>query len=143
MSASGNAAITGVTADDRRCHVLTIAAPRFGPSNGYEALHAQDGSLDRHAHAYVKDIRRTRADIVITGTSVRQSFQAPAYSSTSIRAGSTCGRAIRGRAGDLCGGLCGAFCERTRVDEDLLPRDRGERRLIAIETGRRVTAKVV
>ncbi len=45
----------------------------------YEAYTAQDGSLDRHSTAYVRDIRGTRAAIAVTGGQFRYFFAGGAY----------------------------------------------------------------
>lgn len=46
---------------------------------GYEAYTAQDGSLDRHVTAYVRDIRGTRAAVVVTGGQFEETFAGGAY----------------------------------------------------------------
>tara|TARA_R110002049_G_scaffold23781_6_gene84759 strand:- start:146135 stop:147043 length:909 start_codon:yes stop_codon:yes gene_type:complete len=53
---------------------------------GYEAFTAQDGSLDRHSTAYVRDIRGTRAAIAVTGGQFSYFFAGGAYSNTSYTA---------------------------------------------------------
>ncbi|MBQ0717586.1 MAG: thymidylate synthase [Sulfitobacter litoralis] len=83
--ASETLSITGITADDS----AFTAAYRRRPGldrNGYEAYTAQDGSLDRHVTAYVKDIDGTRAAVVMTGGQFEQVFSGAAYSSTSYSA---------------------------------------------------------
>lgn len=47
---------------------------------GYEAYTAQDGSLDRHSTAYVRDIRGTQAAIAVTGGQFTYFFAGGAYS---------------------------------------------------------------
>ncbi len=46
---------------------------------GYEAYTAQDGSLDRHSTAYVRDVRGTRAAIAVTGGQFEFFFSGGAY----------------------------------------------------------------
>lgn len=63
--------VTGVALDpDTNETTETATTYRRRPGldrNGYEAYTAQDGSLDRHTTAYVRDINGTRAAIVMTG----------------------------------------------------------------------------
>ena len=52
----------------------------------YQAYTAQDGSLDRHSTAYVRDVRGTRAAVAVTGGQFRYIFAGGAYSNTSYSA---------------------------------------------------------
>ncbi len=47
--------------------------------DGFEAFTAQDGSLDRHSTAFVRDIRGTRAAVVVTGGQFGHFFSGGAY----------------------------------------------------------------
>ncbi len=49
---------------------------------GYQAYTAQDGSLDRHSTAYVRDIRGTRAAVAVTGGQFSFFFSGGAYSNS-------------------------------------------------------------
>ena len=49
----------------------------------YQAYTAQDGSLDRHSTAYVRDVRGTRAAVAVTGGQFGYIFSGGAYSNTS------------------------------------------------------------
>ena len=62
--ASQTLSITGITADDSEFTANYRRRPGLD-RNGYEAYTAQDGSLDRHVTAYVKDIDGTRAAVAI------------------------------------------------------------------------------
>ncbi len=53
---------------------------------GYEAYTAQDGSLDRHTTAFVREINGTRAAVIVTGVQFEQVFGGIAYSNTSYSA---------------------------------------------------------
>ncbi|MDW4499658.1 thymidylate synthase [Sulfitobacter sp. D35] len=53
---------------------------------GYEAYTQQDGSLDRHSTAYVKDIRGTRAAVVVTGGQFEEFFAGGRYSAKTYSA---------------------------------------------------------
>lgn len=46
---------------------------------GYEAYTAQDGSLDRHSTAFVRDINGTRAAVIVTGVQFEQVYGGLAY----------------------------------------------------------------
>ena len=49
---------------------------------GYQAYTAQDGSLDRHSTAFVRDIRGTRAAIAVTGGQFTYFFAGGAYANS-------------------------------------------------------------
>lgn len=53
---------------------------------GYQAFTAQDGSLDRHSTAYVKDINGTRASVVVTGGQFGYYFSGTGYANSSYSA---------------------------------------------------------
>lgn len=90
---------------------------------GYQAFTAQDGSLDRHATAYVRNIRGTSAVAVMTGGQFEHVMHGGAYSRTSYSAPVPPGSEREGGlvtyAGNYVGMLNGAGS-----GEDLLPINR-------------------
>lgn len=77
--------ITGVPTDDgvfNGVYSRRAALDRVG----YEAYTAQDGSLDPHVTAYVRDIRGTQGVVVFTGNQFEQTFKGSAYNNTSYSA---------------------------------------------------------
>ena len=74
--------VTGINADDSQFTAAYRRRPGLDRA-GYEAYTAQDGSLDRHVTAYVKDINGTRAAVVVTGGQFEEFFSGAAYSNAS------------------------------------------------------------
>lgn len=77
--------ITGVAADDGPLAGTYRRRPGLDRA-GYEAYTAQDGSLDRHVTAYVRDIRGTRAAVIVTGVQFEEIFAGSAFSNTTFSA---------------------------------------------------------
>jgi hypothetical protein len=71
--------IRGVTLEDGPFEDVYRRRPGLDRGD-YEAYTAQDGSLDRHSTAYVRDIRGTRAAIAVTGGQFTYYFSGGAYS---------------------------------------------------------------
>lgn len=80
--------ITGINFDDSQ-FTATYRRAALLDRNGYQAYTAQDGSLDRHVTAYVKDINGTRAVVVVTGGQFQEFFSGSAYSSSLYEAPET------------------------------------------------------
>ncbi|MGR3507715.1 MAG: thymidylate synthase [Sulfitobacter sp.] len=74
--------VTGINADDSQFTAAYRRRPGLDRA-GYEAYTAQDGSLDRHVTAYVKDINGTRATVIVTGGQFEEFFSGAGYSSAS------------------------------------------------------------
>ena len=70
--------IRGVTADDSPFEDVYRRRPALD-RGGYEAYTTQDGSLDRHSTAYVRDINGTRAALAVTGGQFGYYFAGAAY----------------------------------------------------------------
>lgn len=77
--------VTGVPTDDGTLTGVYRRRPGLDRA-GYEAYTAQDGSLDRHSTAFVRDIRGTRAATVVTGGQFQQFFAGGAFSNTTFSA---------------------------------------------------------
>jgi hypothetical protein len=74
--------ITGVQFDDG---IFNAVYNRDESSDrvGYEAYTAQDGSLDLHVTAYVRDIRGTQAVVVFSGAQFEEHFSGAGYTNSS------------------------------------------------------------
>lgn len=88
---------------------------------GYEAYTAQDGSLDRHTTAYVREINGTQAAVIVTGVQFEQVFGGVAYSNDGgyvppVEPGSDDDGGLVSYAGGYVGLLNGGGS-----DEDLAP----------------------
>lgn len=70
--------ISGITLEDGPFEETYRRRPNLDRGD-YEAYTAQDGSLDRHSTAYVRDIRGTRAAIAVTGGQFSYYFAGGAY----------------------------------------------------------------
>ncbi len=70
--------IRGVSLDDTPFSAEYRRRPNLD-RGGYHAYTAQDGSLDRHYTAYVKDIDGTRASVVLSGGQFGHYFGGSAY----------------------------------------------------------------
>ncbi len=77
--------ITGITADDSQFTSTYRRRPLLD-RGGYQAYTAQDGSLDRHVTAYVKDINGTQAGVVVTGGQFQGIFSGTGYANASYTA---------------------------------------------------------
>lgn len=77
--------IRGVSLDDGPFEDTYRRRPGMD-RGGYQAFTAQDGSLDRHSTAYVRDLRGTRAAIAVTGGQFRYFFAGGAYGRESYSA---------------------------------------------------------
>jgi len=139
--ASETLSITGITADDSAFTADYRRRPGLD-RNGYEAYTAQDGSLDRHVTAYVKDIDGTRAAIVMTGTQFEQVFSGAAYSSTSYSAPVAAGAQSEGGLVTYAGNYVGLL-NGPGSDEDLLPVTGGTASDPLSKQAAEVTGKVV
>ncbi|MGJ8618602.1 MAG: thymidylate synthase [Sulfitobacter sp.] len=82
---AGTLSIRGVSLDDGPFEDVYRRRPALD-RGGYQAYTAQDGSLDRHSTAYVRDIRGTRAAIAVTGGQFTYFFAGGAYANTSYTA---------------------------------------------------------
>ena len=111
--------VTGVPTDDGPLDGVYRRRPGLDRA-GYEAYTAQDGSLDRHVTAYVRDIRGTRAAMVVTGGQFEQIFVGGAYGNTNytspVPPGSTGDGGLVTYAGTYVGML-----NTGGSNEDLLP----------------------
>lgn len=106
---------------------------------GYEAYTAQDGSLDRHITAYVRDIRGTKAVTVVSGGQFEEVIAGNAYSNTSYTSpGSSVDRGLVTYAGTYVGLLNGAGS-----GEDLLPVTPGTPPAVLTDQAAEITGKVV
>lgn len=72
--------VTGVSLDNTPYETAYTRKPGLD-RNGYQAYTNQDGSLDRHTTAYVRDINGTQAAIVVTGGQFGHYFGGSTYSS--------------------------------------------------------------
>jgi len=111
--------VTGVPTDDGTLTGVYRRRPALDRA-GYEAYTAQDGSLDRHSTAYVRDIRGTRAATIVTGGQFEQFFAGGAYSNSSYSAPVTRPSEQDGGLVTYAGGYVGML-NATGSDEDLLP----------------------
>lgn len=113
---AGTLSIRGIDLEDGPFEAVYRRRPGLDRA-GYQAFTAQDGSLDRHSTAYVRDIRGTRAAIAVTGGQFRYFFAGGAYSNESFTApGSTEDGGLVSYAGDYVGVL-----NTSGSGEDLLP----------------------
>jgi hypothetical protein len=87
---------------------------------GYEAYTAQDGSLDRHTTAYVRDINGTRAAVIVTGVQFEQVFGGIAYSNTSYSAPVEPGSEVDGGLVSYAGSYVGLL-NASGSNEDVTP----------------------
>ncbi|RKE94501.1 hypothetical protein [Sulfitobacter guttiformis] len=83
--AAGTLTVTGVPTDDGVLDGVYRRRPALDRA-GYEAYTAQDGSLDRHITAYVRDIRGTRAITIVSGSQFEEVVAGNAYSNTTYSA---------------------------------------------------------
>ncbi|GHF73502.1 thymidylate synthase [Seohaeicola zhoushanensis] len=70
--------VRGITLDNTPYEAVYTRKPGLD-RGGYEAYTSQDGSLQRHTTAYVKDIDGTRAAVVVTGGQFENYFAGTVY----------------------------------------------------------------
>lgn len=87
----------------------------------YEAYTQQDGSLDRQSTAYVRDIRGTRAAVVVTGVQFGYYFAGGSYENSSYSAPTSPGSNIEGGLVSYAGNYVGMLNAIGGSTEDLTP----------------------
>jgi hypothetical protein len=111
--------IRGVTAEDSPFEASYVRKPALD-RGGYQAYTQQDGSLDRHSTAFVKDIDGTRAGIAATGGQFTFFFVGGAYGNSSYSAPVDPGSNLQGGLVQYAGNYVGVV-NTAGSGEDLLP----------------------
>ncbi|MBD3662746.1 thymidylate synthase [Sulfitobacter sp. TSTF-M16] len=111
--------IRGINLEDGRFEDVYRRRPALDRGD-YEAYTAQDGSLDRHSTAYVRDIRGTRAAIAVTGGQFTYIFAGGSYANQSYTAPVLPGSQIEGGLVSYAGNYIGML-NVEGSGEDLIP----------------------
>ena len=111
--------IRGVTAEDSPFEASYVRKPGLD-RGGYQAYTQQDGSLDRHSTAFVKDIDGTRAGIAATGGQFTFFFVGGAYGNSIYSAPVAPGSNLEGGLVQYAGNYVGVV-NTAGSGEDLLP----------------------